>query len=769
MGEGTDDTGSPRGSGDGLLRAAGAGAAAAVVVLAGYRFGLLDTGWGDGREVIAGLLAGSLAVGLATVGAWLVLRPLRNLSALALAPLLGALLGLAWLHDLGPATVLRYWFGGGASVLPALPPRPLSFLALAAFPALGAVVFATLARRRVPADRRTSRGTQVLIVAWTLAAAAVLLEVRALAVDGADPFPDDGRAPRVVDGVPVLPDPAAPGPFAVRSLTYGAGPNPRRPEFGRDRDVTSRTVDATPILPEWRGFRAGMREAYWGFGLDEAPLNGRVWLPVADGPRPLVLIVHGNHGMEDWSDGGYGYLAERLASHGFVTVSVDQNYINGTWSGDFRGREMAARAWLLLEHLRLWRDWQRTPDAPLAGTADLSRVGLVGHSRGGEAVSIAAAFARLPAFPDDATVPFAYEGIDIRALVAIAQVDQRYQRRVHLEDVDFFTIHGSHDADEPAYHGLRQMNRLTFTPGSDRLKAGVYVHRANHGQFNTGWGRRDYGLPGGWELAVGALLPAEDQRRAAQVYVHAFLRASLLGERVWRRALRDPRTVAPWLPDTTVVPQFQDASFEALADFEEDIDVLTATVPDGRIEARGLARWRELPLRHRDGRLQGSRALELAPGEEPGGGAWILHLPEPVRAAPGRLLSFRLSGSPEHVRDVGEAPGDGDPPAIPALRVVAVHGDGTEVPVDPEAHAWLAPPVRTRFLKDPSLDTERYRSTWEPVLQTVEIPLSAFAGPSGPGAHGGLVALRFEPAGPPGSVLWLDRIGWADGPGEGGP
>ena len=94
---------------------------------------------------------------------------------------------------------------------------------------------------------------------------------------------------------------------------------------------------------------------------------------------PLVLIVHGNHGMEDYSDDGYAYLGDLLASRGYIAVSVDQNYINGSWSGDFRGREMAARAWLLLEHLSLWRDWQNDPSHPLGSRVDLERIALIGH------------------------------------------------------------------------------------------------------------------------------------------------------------------------------------------------------------------------------------------------------------------------------------------------------------------------------------------------------------------------------------------------------
>ena len=38
------------------------------------------------------------------------------------------------------------------------------------------------------------------------------------------------------------------------------------------------------------------------------------------GPFPLVLVVHGNRMMEDFSDGGFAYLAEALARRGFLAI-----------------------------------------------------------------------------------------------------------------------------------------------------------------------------------------------------------------------------------------------------------------------------------------------------------------------------------------------------------------------------------------------------------------------------------------------------------------
>ena len=55
----------------------------------------------------------------------------------------------------------------------------------------------------------------------------------------------------------------------------------------------------------------------------------------------------------------------------------------------------------------------------------MDNIGLIGHSRGGEAVYIAGAFNRLKHYPDDATVEFDF-GFDIKGVVSIAPVDGQY-------------------------------------------------------------------------------------------------------------------------------------------------------------------------------------------------------------------------------------------------------------------------------------------------------------------------------------------------------
>jgi hypothetical protein len=521
-----------------------------------------------------------------------------------------------------------------------------------------------------------------------------------------------------------------------------------------------------------------VREEHWGFGLDAAPLNALVWAPVGEGPFPLVLIVHGNHSMVDVSDPGYAYLGDLLASRGFIVASVDENYVNGSWSGDFRGREMAIRAWLLLEHLSLWRDWDGTPGHRFEGRVDLDRIALIGHSRGGEAVSIAHAFDSLAHHPDDATIAFDY-GFDIDALVAIAQVDQRYHRRVELDDVSFLAPQGSYDADEPAFHGLRQFNRIDLSPDSGHFKAGLYVHGANHGQFNEGWGRRDYGPPGAWLLNLAPIIDGDVQRRIAAVSIAAFLEATLHDDGRYRRLFRDPRSGSAWLPEGIYAHQYQDATYVPIADFEDDLDVTSGSLAGIRLRTEGLALWREEALRHRDGRLQGSSAAVLgwhagaAPRFEialPAGlpeaaveGEAVLTLaiaPSPERAPAG---DGDEGGADEGSADEGSADegsaDDGDCADDAAdtdagfdFEVEFVDLEGAVRPVANPHFARVAPPLRVQYLKSAALNRERYDELWEAVLQTVEVPLPGIA-PEAVRA----VRLRFD--GSCAGTAILDRIG----------
>lgn len=382
--------------------------------------------------------------------------------------------------------------------------------------------------------------------------------------------------------------PSQPGALEVEFLTYGSGTDRHRTEYGDDVAFTTEAVDASKMVS--LGDQARSRERYWGFGPKAFPRNGRVWFPRGDGPFPLVLVVHGNHDPRDFSDPGYEYLGELLASRGFILVSVDMNFLNGSIRG-----ENDARGWMLLQHLKAWEGFDVDTENPFFGKVDWDRIALMGHSRGGEAVGHAAAFNRLSHYPDDASLTFDF-GFNIRSLVAIAPVDGQYEpadRPVPLDDVNYLVFHGSHDGDVSSFSGLRTYARVRFTGEVPAFKSAVYVYRANHGQWNSGWGAHDGGPRSSRFLELGGLLPMEEQLEFGRVYITAFLEATLMGREEVLPLFRDHRTAGGWLPPTMYQTRFRHSSFRPLADFAEDIDLTTGTAPGVTLQGTGLSTWRE--------------------------------------------------------------------------------------------------------------------------------------------------------------------------------
>ena len=215
------------------------------------------------------------------------------------------------------------------------------------------------------------------------------------------------------------------------------------------------------------------------------------------GPYPVILFMHGRHAtcfigggsaLLQWpctsnnsqpipSYRGYDYVAEVIASHGYIVVSVSANGINAVDNSVFDLGALA-RAELLQKHLDILKAFNTTGGAPFGtkfvGKLDLTRVGTMGHSRGGEGV------VRHKVLNDSLGAPYG-----IKAVFPLAPVDfnrfvvNNAALNVLLPycDGDVSDLQGVHFYDDARYN----------VPGDQSPKHYELVMGANHNFYNTIW------------------------------------------------------------------------------------------------------------------------------------------------------------------------------------------------------------------------------------------------------------------------------------------
>jgi dienelactone hydrolase len=584
------------------------------------------------------------------------------------------------------------------------------------------------------------------------------------------------------------PNPAERGARSVRILYYGSGTDQRRPEFRDSVAIRTEPVDASKLVD--LGDQAKERNRYWGFTPKEFPLNGRVWYPEGEGPFPLVLVAHGNHDMKEFSDPGYDYLGELLASRGYILASVDMNFVNGRIR-----RENDARGWLFLKHLQAWRDFNQTEGNPLRGKVDMSRIALIGHSRGGEAVGHAAAFNRLTHYPDDANLAFDF-GFDIRSIIAIAPVDGQYlpaDQPVPVENTNYLVFHGSHDGDVTSFHGLRQYKRVKFTDGSPGFKAAVYVYRANHGQWNTVWGPNDNGPRSDRILDLRGLLDEEEQRQFGKVYVSAFLDATLKGDERYLPLFRDHRVIGDWLPKTMYITRFQESSFRPVAGFEEDIDVTSGTIAGVRLEGDSLATWREgrLELRSRNERdgaaTQANQAVWLGWNNRIAGqdtaargqpATYTVALPDslarswqldrtasldfvlaPTKETPKPRQPSGRAATEDRKKEKRRDEDENQEPIDLSIELTDARGASARVPLS--RYGPVRRPLEMHILRRRDHEKQEYPQLYELILQSYSVPLSDFVQAAPQLDLGRLRTIRFVFDRAAAGTVVVDEIGFS--------
>lgn len=335
-----------------------------------------------------------------------------------------------------------------------------------------------LGRPGAATDQRTFR----LAIDETTARHLTDLQVRAggrrldVAVDAGVPRAGTAAPTFALTQLPANPvDPGVPGPYSTTSGEY---------------TLTDVTLPGYPTPVEMRGYVV-------------APQG-------TSGSRPLVLLLHGRHPTcyqgtaepttvwpcpSGWTSlpnhRGYERIQQRLASQGYVTVSISANSVNAQDGSGLAPTDAGAqaRSSLVRLHLGRWADWAGSgrPSAPAivqsAPVADMTKVLLFGHSRGGEGVSRAAldSLTRPPAAQDGApgTVRWTIRGL---ALIGPTLYSDNPP-----PDVPSMTILPGCDGDVSDLEGQLYADATRGVSRGYALHSVLLALGANHNYFNTEW------------------------------------------------------------------------------------------------------------------------------------------------------------------------------------------------------------------------------------------------------------------------------------------
>lgn len=298
---------------------------------------------------------------------------------------------------------------------------------------------------------------------------------------------------------------------------------------------------------------------------------------------PLILFQHGRHstcsttgdasgsessGTDCESEGlvpirsdlGYDYIAETMASHGYVVLSIDVNDINAMDSAS-NDQGITARAEVILHHLDIFRDINDSAVSiyamdengndfsALRGKMDLSRVGLMGHSRGGNGVAKTITYNQDERFRRTSAFDAPH---DIKAVFSLAPTDFNSELPLNTAwvtlspycDGDVSTLHGVY-----MYDNVRYDSADTLAPQYQITSMG-----ANHNFYNDFWFNDDADLNGGDPYCtigspVSGRYSRADQRRHGEFLIASFLRLHAGGESqfagYWNGLERAPTSACP--------------------------------------------------------------------------------------------------------------------------------------------------------------------------------------------------------------------------------
>ncbi|KNB49182.1 dienelactone hydrolase family protein [Streptomyces caatingaensis] len=274
-------------------------------------------------------------------------------------------------------------------------------------------------------------------------------------------------------------------------------------------------------------------------------VHGVLGMPEGKGPHPVVVVMHGAHhncvtarkgdGVTQnpvkttWplvcakpgkkekgvgpdylrQDAGLSHLVEALTRKGFVAVSIDVVSPEIWWGGETD--PVKGYTDLVDAHLRLLSDLDKgvshglkVPDAK--GRIDTSRVGLVGHSRGGGYVLSQKAAQR-------------------KGLFGVVAVEPAENAEKATHKVPVLNVRGACDEDTGPEAGLATMKGLAES-GRTEVAADVLLAGTGHRMLNTNLAPTDKGGGNGGCKPTKVVNPAAARAQVAQLTA-AFLDQAL--------------------------------------------------------------------------------------------------------------------------------------------------------------------------------------------------------------------------------------------------
>src|SRR5215510_11930618 len=258
-------------------------------------------------------------------------------------------------------------------------------------------------------------------------------------------------------------------------------------------------------------------------------LWARVYRPtdLDNAPQPLLIFLHGNHATCGRFEGagqgrldiniqytltgtcpsgyvvvpsheGYAYFAERLASWGYIVVSINANRgVNAApgVTGD-RGLNLR-RGRLVLRHLEKLSRWNAGAEIPpgglndLVGRIDFSHVGLLGHSRGGEGMR--AAYNFYQSDPGGTNWKSLIGAVTFEGIFEIGPVDRQTSLTLNALGTAWNVLLPMCDGDVFNLQGVKPFDRMLRVTAESpaRQKSTFAVWGANHNFYNTEWQTSD--------------------------------------------------------------------------------------------------------------------------------------------------------------------------------------------------------------------------------------------------------------------------------------